>query len=878
MGKSGSEQTGNSKSKKGRSISFKIICTNAIVIILAMSSITAYIYKEVKESMKVQAVGKIRDLTEAYMLSFETLGAAYNAPVNRLTDDIQDIVIKGDYTREELYAYVEDVLLVEDNLKAVTVMFEENAFDGLDSEYRGTGYGTADTGRLSYYVYEENGKVQFLNGIEDNEAEYDAAYYKEPMSTGQLYTSSPYTFSDSGKVAITISKPIIVNGETIGIVGSDVMLGELADSFKEINFYETGSVGIVTAEGVTIDGNAYPLQPALFANPSAVLLNEEGINIKVVNDENGEAYVVATAMNRLNTEGGFYVASTVKVEEVTKSLTVLIQAIVFAFVITTFLILLWLFIVVGKIMKPLKKLTENAHQVAIGNFDVDFSVVANDEIGELTVNIAEMAKAVETILHQFDDVYHAVCVGNSTVRMKPEMFEGEYATMAQNISNLQNVYESILYQILDYSDGIAKGDFKMEIKNLPGELSQVSDKFVVLQTQLGLVQREINKFIDAGVHGNLSYTFDATEFSGGWQEILAQLNELFVSIAKPIRDVSSFIEEISHTGNYQLTMSSKLNGDFEVIRKSLNKMLSELFSNIEEVSFVLNQLSSNNYNVSIEREYIGDFSIMKTSLLNIIDQLNRVMSEISGSANVITSSATASAETSVSLAEASTRQSKAIHSLLSNIENVIGETDRNAQSADEANRLATKTLSNAKNGNVEMEQMLTTINEISIASRSIENIIGIIEDIAFQTNLLALNAAVEAARAGEHGKGFAVVAEEVRSLAGRSQEAALETKTLIEKSILRVQEGTNKADSTSKALSAILNDITQVSEIIDRISIGSSSQAKHIADFGHMVNEISDVVNQNTSTSEESAAIAEEISAQSESLKNLISSFEFYER
>ncbi len=876
MRESRKEQNGSIKKTRRRSISAKIITVNAIVITLLMSGITYFIYNQVYETMRVQAGGKIRDLTDAYMLSFQTMGAAYNAPVNRLADDVQDIVISGDYTREEFYEYIEDVLLAEDNLTAVTVMFEANAFDGMDSKYKGTGYGTAESGKLSYYVYEENGTVQFLNGIEDNEAEYDAAYYKKAMESGEIYTSTPYTFADSGKVAITVAKPIIVNGKAIGIIGSDVMLGELAASFKDIDLYETGSVGLVTAEGVTMDGNAYPLDQSIFSNTSLVLLDTEGTNIKVVNDEVGVPHIVATAMYRLNEDGGFYVASAVHLHEVTDALSKLIQKIIFAFVFTTLLILVGLFFVVGKLMKPLKKLTENAHQVAIGNFDVDFSVVANDEIGELTINIAEMANSVETILHQFDGVYHAVTIGDSSIRMQPEMFQGEFATMAQNITNLQNVYENILNQILDYSDGIAKGDFKMEITELPGELSQVSDKFVVLQTQLGLVQREISKFIDAGVHGNLSYTFDSTEFSGGWQEILAQLNELFVSIAKPISEVSDFIREVSHTGNYQQKMDNELNGDFEVIRKALNTMLKELFSNIEEVSFVLNQLASNNYNVSIEREYIGDFSIMKTSLLNIIEQLNRVMSEISGSANVITSSATASAETSVSLAEASTRQNKAITALLRDIEKVIDETNKSAESANEANTFASKTLQNAKSGNVEMEQMVHTIEDISIASTSIENIISIIEDIAFQTNLLALNAAVEAARAGEHGKGFAVVAEEVRSLAGRSQEAALETKTLIEKSMVSVSEGTRKAASTSKALSAILTDVTQVSDIIDRIASGSEVQAKHISAFGHMVNDISDVVNQNTSTSEESAAIAQEISAQSENLKNLISSFEFY--
>ncbi len=864
------------KNKRRGSVGFKIISINAVIIILAMALVTMFIRSQVTETLKNEAASKITDMTESYMLSFSTTGKAYNSPVNRLTGDVENIVESGTYTREEFLQYIEDVVVAEDNLTAVTVMFEQNAFDGLDSQYQGTNYGTAESGKLSYYVFEENGEVKVLNGIEDNEAEYGYAYYTEPMSTGEMYTSLPYTFADSGKVAITISKPIIVDGKPIGIVGSDVMLTDLATAFATTNFYETGSVGLVTAEGVVINGNEFPLQPELFADPSAVLSDEEGIKISIIDSkELGDKYVVATSMYRLNDEGGYYVASTVKLDEILHVITTLDIFIIIAFIITTLLILLSLFLVVNKVMKPLKQLTKNAEKIAVGNFDIEPSQITNDEIGVLVTGLGGMVKTISALISEVNYLTGAVATGTTDVRMRTERYEGEFGVMAENINNLTETYNVILYQILGYVDGFAKGDFDLEIKELPGELMQVTNQFTLLQNQLGLVEREISKFINAGVEGHLAYHLDTEEFDGDWKEIFDQLNDLFAAIAKPVKDVSNFIENVSQTGNYQLTMDTKLSGDFEIIRKSLNKMLTELFENIGEVSEVLNKLANNNYNVSIDREYIGDFSIIKTSLDDIIEQLNKVMSEISGSANVITNSATASAETSISLAEASTRQSKAINELLKNIESVIIETNNNAESASEANTFAVKTLQNAKNGNNEMEQMLVTINEISDASRSIENIISIIEDIAFQTNLLALNAAVEAARAGEHGKGFAVVAEEVRSLAGRSQEAALETKTLIEKSIDRVQEGTTKADTTSKALSAILRDISQVSEIIDRISNGSTAQAKHIAGFGHMVNEISDVVNQNTSTSEESAAIAQEISAQSDTLKNLISSFEF---
>ncbi len=870
------EQKQNILNSKRRSVSFKIISINALIIIIAMISITVFVDNEVSKSLEAQATTKITDLNTSYMINFDSVVNAYKSPVNRITAEVEDIVKTKKYSREEFYVYLEQAVISDDNLSALTVMFEKDAFDGLDDKYKYSNYGTAESGRLSYYIYEENGEIVFLNGIEDNEDEFNYDYYKIPMETGEMYVSEPYIFADSGKVGLTISKPIIVDGKTIGIVGSDILVPDLAKAFETVKLYDTGAVGIMLEDGTIINGNAYDIPPSLVEDTYSILPTDDKVKISLVeNAESKEPYVVVASEYNLNEEGGFYIVSTIREKEITEAASKLLIMIITAFFITTLVLLISLFLVVEKIMKPLKELNKNAKDVASGKLDLKFINVANDEIGDLTVSIGEMAKTITCILEEVDDITNARIEGDKDFIMNSAKYSGEFSKMAENINKLTAVYDEIIIEVIEYADGFAKGDFGMEIKVMPGDYKVVTEKFIVLKEQLENVELEINSFIKAGVEGRLSYTVDATVFSGGWGEIISQLNKLFISIGKPIREVSSFIENISKTGNYQLTLEKNLEGEFEIIRKSLNKMLVELFENIEEVSDVLHQLSNNKYNVTIEREYIGDFSIIKSSVLEIIAQLNNVIHEISNSTNVITSSAAASAETSVNLADASTRQNQAIIELLQDIENVIGETNQNAQSAKEANIFSSKTLENAKSGNAEMKEMLTTINEISVASTSIGNIISIIEEIAFQTNLLALNAAVEAARAGEHGKGFAVVADEVRSLAGRSQLAALETKELIEKSIVKVNEGTEKADSTSKALNAILGDISQVSEIIDRIANVSAEQAKHIAEFGYKANDISDVANQNTSTSEESAAIAQEISAQSESLKNLIESFEF---
>jgi methyl-accepting chemotaxis protein len=225
---------------------------------------------------------------------------------------------------------------------------------------------------------------------------------------------------------------------------------------------------------------------------------------------------------------------------------------------------------------------------------------------------------------------------------------------------------------------------------------------------------------------------------------------------------------------------------------------------------------------------------------------------------------------SQSLSAASTESAASLEQTVSSIEELTSMVGRNADSAREAAGLSQGAREAAKKGEVEIRELITAINEISTSSKKIEEIINVIDDIAFQTNLLALNAAVEAARAGDQGKGFAVVADAVRNLAQRSAAAAKDITALIKDSVGKVDRGSSLASNSERALGAIVASVQKMAEINGEIASASSEQASGISQISKAMNQLDQTTQQNAAASEESAASAEQMALQASSLQRLV--------
>ncbi|MBW8329397.1 MAG: MCP four helix bundle domain-containing protein [Thiobacillus sp.] len=277
--------------------------------------------------------------------------------------------------------------------------------------------------------------------------------------------------------------------------------------------------------------------------------------------------------------------------------------------------------------------------------------------------------------------------------------------------------------------------------------------------------------------------------------------------------------------------------------------------------------------VPVRDEVDDEFSPLLASLDEMQNALTRVVGQVRQGAESVATASTEIAQGNQDLSSRSESQASALEETAASMEELGSTVKQNADNAQQANQLAKNAASVAEQGGEVVAQVVDTMRGISESSRKIGDIINVIDGIAFQTNILALNAAVEAARAGEQGRGFAVVAGEVRALAQRSAEAAKEIKNLIGESVERVDQGSVLVDRAGATMNDVVASVRRVTDLMSEISAASAEQSTGVAQVGEAVTQMDETTQQNAALVEEIAAAAMGLSSQARELVEAVAVF-----
>ena len=351
------------------------------------------------------------------------------------------------------------------------------------------------------------------------------------------------------------------------------------------------------------------------------------------------------------------------------------------------------------------------------------------------------------------------------------------------------------------------------------------------------------------------------------------------SITEPVEQIDAAVASLrkGELSNVEM-LTYESEDEFGDTIRNLKEAMGILADYVSEISVEVKAIAQGNLtrNGDDITDFLGDFSELKTSLLYILKRFNSTLTEISNLAEQVSSNSSEVENASKSLADGATEQAGVIEELNATIDTVVDMAEDTAKETQNASARVKASANKANEEKEKMNELLTEMEHITEISKEIGNIITDIEDIASQTNLLSLNASIEAARAGEAGKGFAVVADQIGKLAADSAKSAVNTRDLIDKTLVEIEKGNTITRTTADAFNQIITDMESFAELAENTMEKANSQAESLEQIGQGIEQLSGVVQGNAASSEENTAISINLAEGAAKMRDRVNIFKLF--
>lgn len=510
-----------------------------------------------------------------------------------------------------------------------------------------------------------------------------------------------------------------------------------------------------------------------------------------------------------------------------------------------------------------------------GNFNVSLEQFPGKQ-AYINETIEQVRSNIQNLIADANLLATAAIEGKLSTRVDASKHQGDFRKIVEGVNNTLDAVIGPLNIAAQYVNDIAKGHIPSKItETYQGDFNQLKNNLNACIDAINNLIQDASTLANAADQGLLSTRANTEKHQGDFRKIIEGFNDTLDSVIGPLNVAATYVERISK-GDIPNSIVEQYNGEFNQLKNNLNQCIVAIKLLVSDANMLANAAEEGRITVRADvSKHQGEFKKVVQGVNATLETIVKPIITVKEAVDMINNAATEISSGNTDLSARTEQQAASLEETSASMSDLANTVKLNAANAKQANELALEASNVAIKGGTAVNDVVKTMGAINESAQKIEDIISVIDGIAFQTNILALNAAVEAARAGEQGRGFAVVAGEVRNLAQRSSSAAKEIKELINDSVSKTSEGKTQVESAGSTMEEIVLSVKRVSDIIAEISAASNEQSSGINQVNNAITNMDETTQQNAALVEEAAAAAESLVEQANSLSDVVNVFKF---